>query len=161
MARGLLRIAAGLAAAASLSLTPLAVQAGGNGCGCEGPSSTVYHVHSRCHHHCRSCPPVGMVVQSAPVMPMMMAPVMAMPVQAVMAQPAAIQYSAPPQQSSLTQAQLTRALALLAADNQPAVTAGCEATSDKISALEQRVANLEQSTQKIFDVMQKIEQKMK
>jgi hypothetical protein len=41
------------------------------------------------------------------------------------------------------------------------VTAGCEATSDKISALETRVANLELSTQKIFDVMQKIEQKMK
>lgn len=75
-----LRFAAGLAAAASFSLTPIQVLAGG--CGCEAPSSTVYHVHSRCHHgHCRHCPPVGMVVQSAPVMaaPMMAAPMMAMP----------------------------------------------------------------------------------
>src|SRR6478609_6750480 len=89
MSRGILRLAAGMAAAASLSLTPLPLYAGG-GCGCEAPSSTVYHVHSRCHHgHCRSYPPMGMVVQSAPVMaaPMMMAPALMAPQQAMMVAP--------------------------------------------------------------------------
>jgi len=79
--RPFLQLAAGLAVA-SLSLAPLEVQAGG--CGCEGPSSTVYHVHQRCGHHCRSCPPTGMIVQSAPMMaaPMMAAPMMAAPMMA-------------------------------------------------------------------------------
>jgi hypothetical protein len=93
--RAFLRIATGLVAAASFSFVPAAARAGG--CGCEGPSSTVYHMHSRCHQgHCRHSPPVGMVVQSAPMMaaPMMAAPMMAAPM--MMAAPAPVmQMSAP------------------------------------------------------------------
>jgi hypothetical protein len=80
--------------AVSFSLAPTYVQAGG-GCGCEAPGSTVYHVHSRCHHHCRHSPPVGMLVPSAPMMaaPMMAAPMMAAPV--MMTQAPVMQVAAP------------------------------------------------------------------
>lgn len=82
--RFLIRVAASIAAVASITSGTATVYAGG--CGCEAPSQTVYHVHQRCHHgHChhRCAPPVGMLVPAAPMMaaPMMMAaPVMAAPV---------------------------------------------------------------------------------
>jgi hypothetical protein len=170
--------AAGLALAAAFSLTPAPVQAGG-GCGCEGPSSTVYHVHQRCHHGCRHCPPVGMVVPSMPVMgtPMMGMPMMAAP--ATFAAP--VTFSAAPmtfgvvqqQQSNqfgasqsgcsgLTQEQVSRAVsqALSNAQSDGSFGAGgFRTTEQRLSDLETKVSAIERNTARITGLLEKMEKK--
>lgn len=162
-----IRSAATLAAAAFLFVSPAASWAGG-GCGCEAPSSTVYHVHQRCHH-CRHCPPVGMVVPSMAVMPaqMMAAPMMAAPI--AFAQPVAV--AAAPAQTftltaqtapqltfssqascagaGLTQEQITRAVAQAMANAQSAngsFGAAAGSQDDKIQKLQDKLDKLETQT---------------
>lgn len=101
--RYFVRMAAALAAIASLTAASPPVHAGG--CGCEAPGQTVYHVHQRCGHHCRHhyAPPVGMIVPSAPMMAapmmaapaMMAAPVMAPAMMAAPVAPAAVSFATP------------------------------------------------------------------
>ena len=143
--RPFFRLAAGLAVA-SLSLMPLPVQAGG-GCGCEGPSSTVYHVHQRCGHHCRhSCaPPAGIIVPSAPMMaapmmPMMAAPMM-MPAQ-MMPVAAPTMTMAPMQTVSLAPVAAPQAtLQFSLAAPQASTCAGSSLTSDQLRTLQSLLTN--------------------
>lgn len=103
--RFLIRVAASIAAVASITSGTVTVYAGG--CGCEGPSQTVYHVHQRCGHHCHRCaPPVGMLVPAAPMMaaPMMAAPMMAAPVMAAPVMQAPMMMQAPVMQAPVMQA---------------------------------------------------------
>src|SRR5688500_16728542 len=83
-----------LRSALALSVVPLSgnwtatASAGGYGCDCDR-NCTVQHIY-RCKHHCHQCPPVGMVVPSAPAYA---APLVAAPVYAA----AAPVYAAPVQ----------------------------------------------------------------
>lgn len=63
------------------------------GCGCEPTCAHAHHCRHRHCHHCRTAPPSGILVQSAPVMqaPVMQAPVMAAPVQMAPVQYAPVQ----------------------------------------------------------------------
>lgn len=166
------RIAAALAVAAFLSVTPVVAWAGG-GCGCEAPSSTVYHVHQRCHH-CRHCPPVGMVVPSMAVMPaQMMAPMVAAPM--TFAQPVAVA-AAPAQTftltaqpapqltftsqascagSGLTQEQITRAVSQAMANAQSGngSFAAAGSADDKIQKLQEKLDRLETQTLTLIQLM--------
>jgi hypothetical protein len=170
--------AAGLALAAAFSLTPAPVLAGG-GCGCEGPSSTVYHVHQRCHHGCRHCPPVGMVVPSMPMMgtPMMGMPMMAAP--ATFATPVTFAAAptvtlgvtnAQPQfgsnqsqcSGSLTAEQVSRAVAQALSNAQSDGSFGAggfRTTEQRLSDLETKVSAIERNTARITDLLEKMEKK--
>lgn len=152
------RLLACFAAALSLAVGVAEVRAGG--CGCEAPPcQTVYHV--RCKHHCHKCPPVGMVVPSMPVMPMMAMPMMmapAMPVAAAYPAPVAAapvaapaptyQLAAPAAPTCMTQDQLVRALSVALAREQGGVGAVSPSmtTDERLADLERRVAKLESQT---------------
>ncbi len=179
------RLAAAFAAVATLTLNGLPAKAGG--CGCEAPSQTVYHVHQRCHHHCcRNYPPVGMVVQSAPIMaaPMMAAPFTAAPMMAAPASFAApvvalapapsftltqqptLQLSLPQQStcasSGLTQEQVLKALSILANDSQSAnsgLRSAGRSADDRLADLERRLSRLEKNTEDIVEVMKGMQNK--
>lgn len=174
----LVRMAAALAAVASMSATSVPASAGG--CGCEAPSQTVYHVHQRCHHHCRQAPPVGMLVPAAPMMvaPMMAAPAMvatpvmvaptatqmvpafgvnfAAPAQSLAVPQATLQLSVAqqPQASAATvsQDQLLKALSALAGNASASNCSGASASAAAQNGgrtAEERLAELERRMQKL------------
>lgn len=155
------RLLASFAAAVTLSVGGLEVRAGD--CGCDAPPcQTVYHV--RAKHHCNR-PPVGMVVPSMPVMPMMAMPMMMAPAMPVAAAPYApvaaapapaatyqLTIAAPPAAAAgptcMTQDQLVRALSAALANESGvgAVRSPSLSAEERLADLERRVAKLEGQT---------------